>query len=55
MLHARDLREGYGEARLPYALARKDPRAGREWCWQFVFPSQHRSAGPTLGETTGMN
>jgi len=55
LLHARDLREGYGEARLPYALARKDPRAGREWCWQFVFPSQHRSAGPTLGETTGMN
>ena len=31
LLHARDLREGYGEVHLPYALARKYPRAGREW------------------------
>ena len=49
VLHARDLREGYGEVQLPYALARKYPRAGREWCWQFVFPSQHRSADPDDG------
>jgi integron integrase len=48
-LHARDLREGYGEVNLPYALARKYPRAGREWAWQFVFPSQHRSADPEDG------
>ena len=33
LLHARDLREGYGEVHLPYALARKYPRAGREWHW----------------------
>jgi integron integrase len=49
LLHARDLREGYGEVHLPYALARKYPRAGREWHWQFVFPSQHRSADPEDG------
>ncbi len=49
MLHARDLRDGYGEARLPYALARKYPRAGREWCWQYVFPSATRSADPDDG------
>jgi integrase len=49
LLHARDLREGYGEVNLPYALARKYPRAGREWCWQFVFPSQHRSVDPEDG------
>jgi integron integrase len=49
LLHARDLREGYGEVNLPYALARKYPRAGREWCWQFVFPSRHRSADPEDG------
>jgi integron integrase len=49
LLHARDLREGYGEVHLPYALARKYPRAGREWCWQYVFPSQHRSPDPGDG------
>lgn len=48
-LHARDLREGYGEVNLPYALARKYPRAAREWCWQYVFPSAHRSADPEDG------
>jgi integrase len=45
-LHARDLGEGYGEVRLPYALARKYPRAGFEWAWQYVFPSKNRSADP---------
>jgi len=45
-LHARDLREGYGEVHLPYALARKYPRAGREWAWQYLFPSKNRSADP---------
>jgi len=39
LLHARDLREGYGEVHLPYALARKYPRAGREWHWQFICRS----------------
>ena len=48
-LHARDLKEGFGEVNLPYALARKYPRAGREWAWQFVFPSKHRSADPGDG------
>jgi integron integrase len=49
LLHARDLREGYGEVHLPYALARKYPRAGHEWCWQYVFPSKNRSADPDDG------
>jgi integrase len=49
MLHSRDLHEGYGEVHLPYALARKYPRAGREWCWQYVFPSKNRSADPDDG------
>jgi hypothetical protein len=30
-LHKRDLRAGFGEVYLPYALARKYPNAGREW------------------------
>jgi integrase len=33
------LDRGYGSAPLPYALDRKYPNAGREWGWQFVFPS----------------
>jgi len=39
-LHARDLAAGAGEVALPDALARKYPRASREWPWQFAFPSQ---------------
>src|SRR3989440_4590088 len=50
-LHRRDLAEGYGEVRLPHALARKYPRAGYEWGWQFVFPSENRSADPGGGVT----
>jgi len=47
--HQRDLSEGFGETRLPYALSRKYPNAGREWGWQFVFPSTNRSADPYCG------
>lgn len=38
-VHEKDLAQGVGEAPLPDALARKYPKAGREWGWQFVFPS----------------
>ena len=48
-LHGRDVKEGFGEARLPYALARKYPRAARDWAWQYVFASAHRSADPDGG------
>jgi integron integrase len=48
-LHLRDLEEGFGEVHLPFALARKYPRAGKEWAWQYVFPSAHRSADPEDG------
>jgi integron integrase len=49
MLHQRDLAAGHGEVSLPYALARKYPRAGHEWSWQFVFPSGVLSADPDSG------
>ena len=39
VLHEKDLAAGAGEAPLPNALKRKYPNAGREWAWQFVFPS----------------
>lgn len=44
-----DLREGYGEVYLPEALARKYPRAAKEWGWQWVFPSRSRSRDPRSG------
>jgi integron integrase len=39
-LHQKDLDAGYGEVWLPDALARKFPRAGKAWGWQFVFLSR---------------
>ena len=37
--HEQDIAMGFGQVHLPYALARKYPRAEREWCWQYVFPA----------------
>mgnify|MGYP000879189243 CR=1 FL=1 len=48
-LHANDLSAGFGAARLPHALARKYPQAGREFGWQFLFPSASRSLDPLDG------
>ena len=48
-LHGRDVKLGFGEVRLPHALARKYPRAARDWAWQYVFPSAHRSPDPDDG------
>jgi integron integrase len=45
-LHERDLAAGAGEAPLPNALRRKYPAAGREWAWQFVFPSSRLAVDP---------
>ncbi len=48
-LHASDLDEGFGEVELPHALDIKYPRAGRQWGWQYAFPSPSRSADPRTG------
>ena len=48
-LHCRDLTAGHGEVHLPNALDRKYPSAGREWCWQYVFPSSGLSVDPRSG------
>jgi integron integrase len=45
-LHEKDLAAGYGEVWLPQALRLKWPRAGREWSWQWVFPSAALSLDP---------
>lgn len=49
LLHRHDLAEGFGEARLPHALAKKYPNAARDPGWQFVFPSAQRSTDPRTG------
>ncbi len=49
-LHEQDLREGFGEVRLPDALARKYPNAGREFGWQYLFPSATLSRDPESGK-----
>ena len=48
-LHDEDLSQGFGEAYLPEALARKYPSAAREFRWQYVFPARKRSLDPRTG------
>ena len=48
-LHRQDLAAGLGEVYLPYALERKYPAAGREWMWQYVFPTNSLSVDPRSG------
>ena len=48
-LHTRDLACGFGCAPLPDALARKYPRAGWEWGWQWVFPATRFYVDPATG------
>ena len=50
-LHVKDLAAGYGDTILPYALARKYPRAGKELKWQFLFPARRRYHDPETGKT----
>ena len=54
-----DRRDGLAGVWLPFALERKYSNAGKEWAWQWVFPSQSVSrdprSGPEREETTGGN
>jgi integron integrase len=50
VIHDQDLKEGFGNVYLPYALERKDPNAGREWGWRYVFPAPNRSKDPRSSE-----
>jgi integron integrase len=51
LLHEEDLQRGFGQAYLPYALARKYPNAAMEWAWQWVFPANNLSVDPRSGMT----
>lgn len=44
--HQVDLREGFGNVELPFALVKKYPQAERQWKWQYVFPAPKRSIDP---------
>jgi integron integrase len=48
-LHAQDVAKGYGSVYLPFALARKYPRAGRLWLWRYIFPANQLSKDPGTG------
>jgi integrase len=47
--HQRDLAAGQAYAPLPFALARKFPRAAQDFGWQFVFAAQRCSRDPKTG------
>ena len=47
--HELDLKMGYGDVYLPFALNKKYPNAAREWHWQYVFPSANISTDPKTG------
>jgi len=49
-VHADDLKIGFGEVWLPFALSRKYPNAARESGWQYVFPSGQLSVDPESGK-----
>ncbi|HDG98101.1 MAG TPA: integron integrase, partial [Desulfobacterales bacterium] len=49
LIHQNDLSKGHGEVYLPGALARKYPKAGKQWIWQYVFPSIKLSKDPRSG------
>jgi integron integrase len=39
-IHKKDIANGKGETVLPYALKSKYPKAGKEFGWQYAFPSE---------------
>jgi integron integrase len=47
--HERDVAAGQASAPLPFALARKFPRAAQEFGWQYLFAARHRSRDPKTG------
>ena len=50
-LHEQDLKRGYGEVYLPYALDKKYKNAAKEFFWQYLFPADKLSVDPRSGKT----
>ena len=51
-LHQRDIDNGKGEVYLPYALARKYPKAATSLARQYLFPAQQLSSDPRSNKKT---
>lgn len=49
ILYEADQKNNVNGVELPHALARKYPNAGKEWVWQWVFPSDNFSKDPRTG------
>jgi len=49
-IHNKDLIDGFGSVYMPNALAKKYPKASKEFKWQFLFPSSKISTDPRSGE-----
>ena len=49
-LHTADLNIDCGEVYLPPSVEKKHPYAGKEWKWQYVFPSKNISVDPRSGK-----
>jgi integron integrase len=49
LLYDDDRRRNVPGVELPYAYARKNPGAGRQWGWHWVFPQDHLSSDPRTG------
>jgi integrase len=47
--HDRDLAARQAYAPLPFALAKKFPRAAQDFGWQYLFAARHRSRDPKTG------
>ncbi len=45
-IHRRDLEEGFGEVYMPFALAKKYPKAATSPAWQYVFQAPFRAVDP---------
>ena len=51
LIHEQDLKKGFGQVYLPYALARKYPNASKEEMWQYLFPAVSLSIDPVSKKT----
>jgi len=49
-LHEEDLKRGWGEVYLPYALERKYKNAAMDFPWQYLFPANKASIDPRSGK-----
>ena len=50
LIHEQDIKTGFGDVYLPYALADKYPHASKDWRWQYLFPAESLSRDPRSGK-----